>query len=94
MVQGQQRGPEIAAPARPGQPAAHVPPAADPDDPLAGVTVPVFGDQLTRIRMPGAKDLRAGAHNPKHRLQHLYPFRIVNWHTKQSYMKVRLDPDF
>ena len=72
--------------ARPGQPQAHVPPVLDDDDPLP--TVPCFGDQLTRVRLAGAKDLRAGSHTPKDRLDHLYPFRIVDWHTKRSFLKV------
>ena len=85
----QEQGPPIAAPARPGQPGAHVAPHPEVNDPLAGVKIPVFGDQLTRVRISGAKDLRAGAHSPKHRLEHLYPFRIVHWHTKNSFMKVK-----
>lgn len=82
-------GPSIAAPSRPDQPASHVPSTAQPDDPLAKVRVPCFGDQLTRVRLAGAKDLRAGAHTPQDRLDHLYPYRIVDWHTKRSFLKVR-----
>lgn len=51
-------------------------------------TVPCYGDQLTRVRFAGAKALRAGSHTAKDRLEHLYPFRIVHWHTKKSFMKV------
>ena len=58
------------------------------DDPLCGVKVPCIGDQLTRIRFAGAKDLRAGAHTNRDRLDHLYPFRIAAWHTKRSFLKV------
>ncbi|CAB3982271.1 Hypothetical predicted protein [Paramuricea clavata] len=47
----------------------------------------VFGDQLTRIRLAGAKDLHAGCHTARQRLDHLYPFCIVDWHTKRSYLK-------
>lgn len=82
-------GPPIAAPSRPDQPASHVPPAPQPDDPLANVKIPCFGDQLTRVRFAGAKDLRAGSHIPQDRFHHLYPFRIVDWHTKRSFLKVR-----
>jgi hypothetical protein len=67
------------------QPDSHVPPESDP---LHGVKIPCFGDQLTRVRLAGAKDLRAGCHSPKQRLDHLYPFCIVDWHTKRSYLKV------
>ncbi|KAJ7380627.1 hypothetical protein OS493_006962 [Desmophyllum pertusum] len=76
-------GPPIAAPSRPDQPASHVPPVPQPDDPLANVKVPCFGDQLTRVRLAGAKDLRAGSHTPQDRLDHLYPYRIVDWHTEK-----------
>lgn len=82
-------GPPIAAPSRPDQPAAHVPPVPEADDPLAKVRIPCFGDQLTRVRLAGAKDLRAGCHTPQDRLDHLYPFMIVDWHTKRSFLKVR-----
>lgn len=82
-------GPPLAAPSRPDQPSSHVPPVPQPDDPLAKVKVPCFGDQLTRVRFAGAKDLRAGSHTAQDRLDHLYPFRIVDWHTKRSFLKVR-----
>ena len=81
-------GPPIAAPSRPDQPASHVPPVPQPDDPLANVKVPCFGDQLTRVRLAGAKDLRAGSHTPQDRLDHIYPLRIVDWHSKRSFLKV------
>ena len=82
-------GPPIAAPARPDQPASLVPPVPQIDDPLANVKIPCYGDQLTRVRLAGAKDLRAGCHTPQDRLDHLYPFRIVDWHTKRSFLKVK-----
>ena len=43
---------------RPDQPASHIPPNLSDEDPLCGVRVPCFGDQLTRVRMAGAKDHR------------------------------------
>ena len=58
------------------------------EDPVMNVHIPCFGDQLTRVRMAGAKNLRAGAHSPKDKFEHLYPFRIVHWHFKKSYLKV------
>ena len=79
----------IGAPARPDQPASHVPPVPQIEDPLANVIIPCYGDQLTRVRLAGAKDLRAGCHTPQDRLDHLYPFRIVDWHTKRSFLKVK-----
>ena len=39
--------PVIAAHSRPDQPASHVPPATSESDPLHGVKIPCFGDQLT-----------------------------------------------
>ena len=80
--------PQIGSSSRPGQPAAHIPPSTSEDDPLHGIKIPCFGDQLTRVRLAGAKDLRAGCHSPKQRLDHLYPFCIADWHTKRSYLKV------
>ena len=58
------------------------------DDPLHGVRVPIFGDQLTRVRLAGAKDLCVGCHPAQQRFDHLYPICIVDWHTKRSYLKV------
>ena len=79
-------GPQVGTTSRPGQPGAHIPTILPPDDPLS--KVPCYGDQLSRVRMAGAKDLRAGCHTPKDRLDHIYPFRIADWHTKQSLVKV------
>lgn len=78
----------LTGPSRPDQPASHVPPTKSDKDPLCAIKVPCFGDQLTRVRFAGAKDLRAGCHSTKQRLDHLYPFCIVDWHTKRSYLKV------
>lgn len=80
--------PTIGTTSRPDQPAAHAPPTASENDPLCGVKIPCYGDQLTRVRLAGAKDLRAGCHSAKQRLDHLYPFCIVDWHTKRSFLKV------
>ena len=79
-------GPPIGTASHPGQPAAHVPLVLPHDDPLP--KVPCYGDQLSRVRLAGGKDLRAGCHTSKDRLDHLYPFRIADWHTKRSYLKV------
>ena len=73
---------------RPDQPLSHIQPVADAQDPLARVKVPCFGDQLTRVRFAGAKELRAGCHNARDRLDHLYPIRIADWHSKRSFLKV------
>ena len=86
--------PAVGPPARPDQPASHVPPVPQIEDPLANVKIPCYGDQLTRVRLAGAKDLRAGCHTPQDRLDHLYPFRIVDWHTKRSFLKVKQKSSF
>lgn len=78
----------IASHARPDQPASHFPPVPSSDDPMPGVKIPCYGDQLTRVRLAGSKDLRAGCHSASQRLDHLYPFCIVDWHTKRSFLKV------
>ena len=41
--------PPVAAPSRPYQPGRHIPLAPQPNDPLADIKVPRFGDQLTRV---------------------------------------------
>lgn len=79
-------GPPIGTTSRPDQPGSHIPRILPPDDPLP--KVPCYGNQLSRVRLAGGKDLRAGCHTPKDRLDHLYPFRIAGWHTKQSLTKV------
>ena len=82
--------PSTVVPTRPDQPGAHIPPASSEADPLNGVKIPCFGDELTRVRFAGARDLRSGCHTAKQRLDHLYPYRIVGWHTKRSFLKVIL----
>ena len=82
-------GPPIVAPSKPDQPSSHLSPVPSEDDPLMNVKIPCFGDQLTRVRLAGAKDLRAGCHSARDRLDHLYPFRIVDWHAKRSFFNVQ-----
>ena len=74
---------------RPDQPSAHIPPTPEASDPLQNVRISCFGDQLTRVRLAGAKDLRSGCHTPRDRLEHIHPVRIVDWHTKRSLLKVQ-----
>ncbi len=77
-----------ASASRPDQPLSHVHPAADPSDPLVNIRVPCYGDQLTRVRLAGAKDLRAGCHTARDRLDHIHPIKVADWHCKRSFLKV------
>ena len=58
-------GPPIAAPSRPDQSLSYVLPVPSEDNPLVKVKIPCFGDQLTRVRLAGAK---AGCHAVRDRL--------------------------
>ena len=80
--------PLVATTSRPDHPASHIPPVLAEDDPLP--KIPCYGDQLSRVRMAGCKDLRAGNPTGRERLDHIYPFRIVDWHTKRSFLKVSI----
>ncbi len=83
--------PLVEVPTWPDQPRSYIPPKASDFDPPQGVKIPCFGDELTRVRFAGARDLRSGCHTAKQRLDHLYPYRTVRWHTKRSFLKVGLN---
>ena len=55
---------------------------------LDGLKVPVGGDQLTRVRLQGAKALRAGALTPEDRFEHLEPVIVEMFHTQQDLLEV------
>ncbi|CAC5418716.1 unnamed protein product [Mytilus coruscus] len=54
---------------------------------LDNLQVPVGGDQLTRVRLQGAKSLRAGAFTAEDRLEHLTPIVVEMFHTLQDFLE-------
>ncbi|KAH3843149.1 hypothetical protein DPMN_116657 [Dreissena polymorpha] len=58
------------------------------EDVLHKFGVTVGGDQLTRVRLEEAKNLRALATTPNKRFEDLHPFVIELWHTKQDFLEV------
>ncbi|WAR02013.1 hypothetical protein MAR_008571 [Mya arenaria] len=52
---------------------------------LDEMKVPFGGDQLTRVRLQGAKALRAGAHTATERFNHLHPIIVELFHTLQDF---------
>ena len=71
----------------PSQPGAHIR-RDDEQDHMRKVSVPFGGDQLTRVRFAGAKDLRRGCHGAKDRFDHCSPFTIEMFHTKMAFVQV------
>ncbi|XP_048250775.1 uncharacterized protein LOC124126864 [Haliotis rufescens] len=55
--------------------------------PLRELHLPVGGDQLTRVRLEGAKSLRALFPTPAKRFDDLGPFVIEWWHNKQDFLE-------
>lgn len=71
----------------PDQPGGHLN-KEDENDHMKGISVPFGGDQLTRVRFVGAKDLRQGCHTAKDRFDHVSPFSVELFHTKMSFVQV------
>ena len=55
---------------------------------LAKNPVPFFGDQLTRVRLQGAKSLRIMAPTPEGRFADVGPIVCTLWHAKQDFLEV------
>ena len=55
---------------------------------LEKLKVPVGGDQLTRVRLDGAKALILGAHTPQERLDGLFPVIVELFHTQMDFFEV------
>ena len=50
--------------------------------------IPVGGDQLTRVRLHGAKTLRLGSHTRDERFDCLHPIIIELFHTLMDFLEV------
>jgi hypothetical protein len=50
--------------------------------------VPLGGDQLTRVRLQEAKNLRCLATSPASRFEYLEPIVVELWHIKQDMLEV------
>ena len=53
---------------------------------LDSLKVVVGGDQLTRVRLTGAKAIRVMAMDPKRAFVHLDPVIMELWHNKQDFL--------
>lgn len=56
-------------------------------DDFKKVMIPVGGDQLTRVRLDGAKNLRLGAHTPEERFDNLCPVIVEMFHTQMDFLE-------
>lgn len=52
--------------------------------------VPVGGDQLTRVRLDGAKCLRLGSPSARESFDNLFPVVIEMFHTQMDFLEVSM----
>lgn len=71
------------------QPQAHFNKMDDDDHMKAAIAVPFGGDQMTRVRFVGTRDLRSGTHTAKERLDHCSPFFLAPFHMKIAFVQVQ-----
>lgn len=60
------------------------------DEDFEKLSIPVGGDQLTRVRLQGAKLLLAGSHTSEEGLENLSPMIIELFHTMQDFLQVNI----
>ena len=51
-------------------------------------SVPFYGDQLTRVRLQGAKQLRTHGQSRRERFDDVGPILCTLWHMKQDFLHV------
>ncbi|KAL4230439.1 hypothetical protein ACF0H5_010821 [Mactra antiquata] len=56
-------------------------------DDFEKLQIPIGGDQLTRVRLDGAKTLRLGAHTTQEKFDNLYPVIIEMFHTQMDFLE-------
>lgn len=50
--------------------------------------VPIGGDQLTRVRLQEARNIRSLAVTPERRYDDLHPIVCEIWHSKQDFLEM------
>ena len=74
----------------PGQPSAHV--LSTSNGTMYSMKIPFAGDQLTKVKFAGAKDLLTGAHTPADKFEHCSSFKLIMFYTKASFLQYCYSP--